>query len=57
MSAHRRPFLASLAALVFSGLTLTALPSLAAPQPYTDKAFQAAQAAGKPILVDVYANW
>ena len=52
---QRRSFLASLAACAFA--TLAALPAVAAPQPFTDKAFQAAQAAGKPILVDVYANW
>ncbi len=28
-----------------------------APQPYTEAAFDAAQKAGKPILVDTYATW
>lgn len=54
MPMFRRRLLATLAAAL---LACTALPALAAPQPFTDKAFQAAQAAGKPILLDVYANW
>ena len=29
----------------------------AAPQPFTEAAFDAAQQAGKPILVDTYATW
>lgn len=29
----------------------------AAPQPWNEAAFLAAQAAGKPILVDIYADW
>ena len=29
----------------------------AEPQAFDDKAFRAAQAAGKPVLVDVYASW
>lgn len=29
----------------------------AAPQPYTEAAFAAAQKAGKPILVDTFATW
>ncbi len=28
-----------------------------APQPYTEAAFDAAQKAGKPILIDTYATW
>jgi thioredoxin 1 len=42
---------------------LTALPDVAEAQqaatirPFTTAAFQAAQAAGQPILVDVYAPW
>ena len=28
-----------------------------APQPYTDAAFDSAQKAGKPILIDTYATW
>jgi len=38
-------------------LALSAVLACAAPQPWDEKGFQAAQAAGKPILVDVYANW
>ena len=37
-----------------------AAPALAdgnAPQPFTESAFDAAQKAGKPILVDTYATW
>lgn len=29
----------------------------AAPQPFTEAAFDAAQKAGKPILIDTYATW
>jgi len=29
----------------------------AEPQAFEDKAFRAAQAAGKPVLVDIYASW
>lgn len=32
-------------------------PASAAPQPWNEAAFLAAQAAGKPILVDIYADW
>ena len=47
---------------VASGLAL-GLPASAdsaagnAPQPFTEAAFDAAQKAGKPILVDTYATW
>ena len=37
-----------------------ATPALAedtAPQPFTEAAFDAAQKAGKPILIDTYATW
>ncbi|VVB46065.1 Thioredoxin [Beijerinckiaceae bacterium RH AL1] len=37
-----------------------ALPALAAdnaPQPFTEAAFDAAQKAGKPILIDTFATW
>jgi thiol:disulfide interchange protein len=54
MSLSRRTFCSLLAATV---VTLSALPAQAAPQPWNEKAFQAAQAAGKPVLVDVYASW
>jgi thioredoxin 1 len=50
----RRKFLglcaASLAAM-YAGV------ASAAPQPWNEAAFLAAQAAGKPILVDIYADW
>ncbi|GGA22008.1 thioredoxin family protein [Dyella nitratireducens] len=43
-------------ALVF-GL-ITAAPLMAQPiQPFTTAALKAAQAAGKPVLVDAYASW
>ena len=49
------------ACLLFATLSLaSANPAFAAgnaPQPYTQAAFDAAQAAGKPILVDTYATW
>ena len=52
----RRVFLAISFAIVALGVM--ASPSAAAdPQPYTAAAFVAAQAAGRPILVDVYAPW
>jgi thiol:disulfide interchange protein len=54
MTSSRRSFMAVLAAAVLSFQTAFAF---AAPQPWDEKAFQAAQAAGKPILVDIYANW
>jgi thioredoxin 1 len=48
----RRLFLVAL----FS-LFLAPLANAAAPVPYDDAAFKAAQAAGKPILVQVHADW
>ena len=45
-----------LSIMVLSALSL-AVPALAADQPYDQKAFEAAQAAGKPILVEVSAPW
>ena len=39
-------------------LALQASLALAAPpQPWNEKAFRAAQAAGKPVLVDIHASW
>ena len=47
--------------LVLSGLLVTALAGsqlhAAASKSFTDKAFSAAQATGKPILIDVFATW
>ena len=54
MSLSRRTFCSLLAAALFS---LGALPAQAAPQAWNEKAFLAAQSAGKPVLVDVYASW
>ena len=54
MSLPRRRFVAVLAAGL---LALPAALALAAPQPWDEKAFRAAQAAGKPVLVDIYATW
>ncbi len=48
----RRLFLVA----IFS-LFLAPLANAAAPVPYDDTAFKAAQAAGKPILVQVHADW
>ena len=55
-----------LTALAIAGLALTGIscirpgladPAANSPQPYTQEAFDAAQKAGKPILVDTYATW
>ncbi len=51
---HRRNFVSFLAAAV---LSLPAAFAFAAPQSWDDKVFQTAQAAGKSVLVDVYASW
>ena len=58
----RREFLVSLAcAAAFVALAPALIrPACAegnAPQPFTEQAFEAAQKAGKPILVDTYATW
>ncbi len=53
---HRRTTLATLVA--FAAALLLAAPAFAADkQPFDQAAFQAAQAAGKPILVHVTAPW
>lgn len=51
----RRVALALAAAFAFA----TASPALAgtAPQPFTEAAFDAAEQAGKPILIDTFATW
>lgn len=54
MSPMPRQFLTLLAALIFA---FQASLAFAAPRPWDEKAFRAAQAAGKPILVDIYADW
>lgn len=54
MTMSRRKFVSVLAT------TLVLLPAtfaFATPQPWNEKAFQTAQAAGKPVLIDVYASW
>lgn len=48
----RRRLLAATAVLPF-----LAVPSHAAPQAFTAEAFEAAQAAGRPILIEVTAPW
>jgi hypothetical protein len=50
----RRAVIAVLAAAL---IALPASLAFSAPQPWDEKAFQAAQAAGKPVLIDVYASW
>ena len=46
------------AALACAGLASAHLPAFAGePTPYTDEAFDAAEKAGKPILIDSYATW
>lgn len=54
MSLFRRKFLAASAAMLFAFQSVFVF---AAPQPWDDAAFRAAQATGKPILIDVYADW
>ena len=54
MTSSRRKFMSVLAAAI---LAFQAAFALAAPRPWDEKAFQAAQAAGKPVLIDIYANW
>ena len=51
---HRRTFIIASAALAAAA---PALPATAAAQRFTQAAFAAAQAAGKPILVEVTAPW
>jgi len=51
---HRRTFILASAALAAAA---PSLPALAAAQRFTQAAFEAAQAAGKPILVEVTAPW
>ena len=53
----RRSALAVLALAAVAFATTPALAGDNAPQPYTAAAFDAAQKAGKPILVDAYATW
>ncbi len=61
MHVTRRSALTAIA-LIAAGLAGPALagPALAdgnAPRPFTQEAFDAAQKADKPILIDVYATW
>ncbi|HKT29230.1 thioredoxin family protein [Dyella sp.] len=50
-------FLRKLSLALVLGL-ITATPLMAQPiQPFTTAALKAAQAAGKPVLVDAYASW
>ena len=50
-------FLRKLSALLVIGFAL-AVPAMAQPiQPFSMAALKAAQAAGKPVLVDAYASW
>jgi thiol-disulfide isomerase/thioredoxin len=48
-------FAAAFAALSLASMSLTA--TAAEPRPYDAQAFAAAQAAGKPILIEVDASW
>lgn len=52
----RRSALA-LGAVIAAGLAGPALADGNAPVPFTQEAFDAAQRADKPILIDVYATW
>lgn len=50
-------FLRTLSALLVLGVAFAA-PAMAQPiQPFSMAALKAAQAAGKPVLVDAYASW
>ncbi len=54
----RRVFaFAAFAALALSLAAATPLMAGAPPQPFDDKAFAAAEAAGKPILIHIAAPW
>ena len=58
MTMPRRSFFSGFVSFLATALlALPAALALAAPQPWDEKAFQAAQAAGKPVLIDVYASW
>jgi len=53
---HRRTLIAA----TLAGAALVARPPAAwaaERQPFTDAAFEAAQAAGRPILIEVHADW
>ena len=53
MEQSRRKFVIGLALVLSShGIAIAAEP-----QNYDEKSFRAAQAAGKPVLVDIYASW
>lgn len=47
----------TIAAVLCAGMLGAGGASAYEEQPFTTPAFQAAQAAGKPILVDAYASW
>jgi thiol-disulfide isomerase/thioredoxin len=53
MLTRRQTFLA----LAAAGILAATAPAFAAPQTYEQKAFAAAQAAGKPILLHITAPW
>ena len=63
MMIDRRQTLALLGSAALMSALSAFVPSLAfadegtAPQPYSEASFDAAQKAGKPILVDTYATW
>lgn len=56
MISRRKIFIGSAAGA--ASVAVLAMPALAAaPQPFTLAAFEAAQKAGKPILVEIHADW
>lgn len=61
LSVKRSLSIRSVAAAFVLGLVLMVSSGLAAqaagPQPFDSKAFASAQAAGKPILVEIHASW
>jgi len=56
MISRRKLFIGSAAGA--ASVTVLAMPALAAaPQPFTLAVFEAAQKAGKPVLVQIHADW
>ncbi|OFW99311.1 MAG: hypothetical protein A3D94_09715 [Alphaproteobacteria bacterium RIFCSPHIGHO2_12_FULL_66_14] len=43
--------------LTLAGVTVISPAWAAAPAPFSDKAFADAQAAGKPVIVEIHASW
>lgn len=54
---QRRTFVSATMAAALLSVPLIGAAWAAAQTPFSNDAFQKAQAAGKPILIDVYASW